>query len=179
MYGRRILIGRDSINIRLATIDDIRQLVNLRILQQRDDWGSEYVDYDGKFYTRTLNALNDFLYREDDLQPPKGVIFIAEMHGKIIATCGLQRINILPQCNDDGQYGYIFNVFTVKEYRRQGVQSRLIENALSYSEKWGLTEIKLETDSENAISLYKKYGFEHDTLWMSKKILTVSNYSLH
>lgn len=175
-YGRRILIGRNFINIRLATIDDIQQLVNLRILQQHDDWGSEYVDYDGKFYTRTLNALKDFLYREDDLQPSKGVIFIAEMHGKIIATCGLQRIDMLPQCNDNGQYGYVFNVFTVKEYRRQGIQSRLIENILSYSEKYGLTEIKLETDSQDAISLYKKYGFEYDTLFMSKKILASSGY---
>lgn len=97
--------------------------------------------------------------------------------GKIIATCGLQRIDMLPQCNDNGQYGYMFNVFTVEEYRRQGIQSRLIENVLSYSEKCGLTEIKLEADSEYAISLYEKYGFEHDVLFMSKKILTLSNYN--
>lgn len=176
MYGRRILIGRNFINIRVATIDDIQQLVNLRILQQRDDWGSEYINYDCNFYARTSNALSDFLYKEDGLQPSKGVIFIAEIHGKIIATCGLQRIDMLPQCNDNGQYGYVFNVFTVKEYRKQGIQSRLIENVLSYSEKYGLTEIKLETDSEDAISLYKKCGFEHDTLFMSKNSITSSDY---
>ena len=177
MYGRRILIGRNYINIRTATIDDIQQLVSLRILQQHDDWGSEYIDYDCNFYARTSNALSDFLYKEDGLQPSKGVIFIAEIHGKIIATCGLQRIDMLPQCNDNGQYGYMFNVFTVEEYRRQGIQSRLIENVLSYSEKCGLTAIKLEADSEYAISLYEKYGFEHDALFMSKKILTLSNYN--
>lgn len=171
MYGRRILIGRNYINIRAATINDIQQLADLRILQQHDDWSSEYIDYDGNFYARTTNALSDFLYKEDGLQPSKGVIFIAEIHGKIIATCGLQRIDMLPQCNNNGQYGYMFNVFTVEEYRRQGIQSRLIENALSYSEKCGLTEIKLETDSEDAISLYKKHGFEWDTLFMSKDVM--------
>ena len=171
MYGRRILIGRNYINIRAATINDIQQLADLRILQQHDDWGSEYIDYDGNFYARTTNELSDFLYKEDGLQPSKGVIFIAEIHGKIIATCGLQRIDMLPQCNNNGQYGYMFNVFTVEEYRRQGIQSRLIENALSYSEKCGLTEIKLETDSEDAISLYKKHGFEWDTLFMSKDVM--------
>lgn len=174
MYGRRILNGRNSINIRVATINDIQQLVDLRILQQHDDWGSEYIDYDGNFYARTLNALSDFLYREDGLQSLRGLIFVAEIHGKIIATCGLQVIDMLPQCNDNGQYGYIFNVFTVEEFRRQGIQSRLIENVLSYSENCGLTEIKLETDSQDAISLYKKYGFEYDTLFMSKKILASS-----
>lgn len=165
MRGKRILIGRNCINIRLATLDDIEQLTNLRILQQHEDWGSEYTDYDSNFYNRTLNALDDFLSCES------GVIFIAEIKGEIIATCGLQKINMLPQCNDDGKYGYIFNVFTVKEYRKQGIQSMLIEKVLKYSKEMGFTEIKLETDSEIAINLYKKFGFEHDTLFMSKEIL--------
>lgn len=164
MRGRRLLIGRNNINIRLATMDDIEQLVNLRILQQQEDWGSEYIDYDGDFYNRTLNALDDFLRWES------GVIFIAETKGKVIATCGLQKINMLPQCNDDGKYGYIFNVFTVKEFRKRGIQSLLIEKVLNYSKEMCITEIKLETDSEIAINLYKKYGFEHDTLFMVKLI---------
>lgn len=164
MRGRRLLIGRNDINIRLATIGDIEQLINLRILQQQEDWGSEYIDYDGDFYNRTLNALNDFLRRES------GAIFIAETKGEVIATCGLQKIDMLPQCNDDGKYGYIFNVFTVKEFRKRGIQSLLIEKVLNYSKEMCITEIKLETDSEIAINLYKKYGFEHDTLFMVKLI---------
>ena len=82
---------------------------------------------------------------------------------------------MLPQCNDDGKYGFIFNVFTVKEYRKQGIQSLLIEKVLKYSKEIGITEIKLETDSEKAINLYKKYGFKHDTLFMSKEILWYKN----
>ena len=171
MRGKRILIGRNCINIRLAILDDIEQLVNLRILQQHEDWGSEYIDYDSNFYNRTFDVLEDFICWKNGVQPSKGVIFIAEIKGKIIATCGLQKINMLPQCNDDGKYGFIFNVFTVKEYRKQGIQSLLIEKVLKYSKEMGITEIKLETDSEKAINLYKKYGFEHDTLFMSKEIL--------
>lgn len=170
MHGKRILIGKNCIEIRLATLEDTDQLTNLRILQQHEDWGSEYIDYDGNFYNRTFAALEDFIHWKNNTPPSKGVIFIAETKGKIIATCGLQKINMLPQCNDDGKYGFIFNVFTVKEYREQGIQSLLIEKVLRYAKEKGITEIKLETDSEKAISLYKKFGFKHDTLFMSKEI---------
>ena len=170
MRGRRLLIGRNNINIRLATIDDINQLADMRISQQIEDWGADYADHDGDFYNRTIHALDDFTRWHDDIPPSKGVIFVAEVNGTIIATCGLQRINMLPQCNDGGRYGFIFNVFTVKEYRRQGIQSLLLKEALDYAKKIGITEIKLETDNEAAVKLYQKHGFKQDELFMSKQL---------
>lgn len=62
VHGKRILIGRNHIKIRLATIDDIEQLTNLRIIQQHEDWGSEYIDYDNNFYNRTYDALEDLYF---------------------------------------------------------------------------------------------------------------------
>lgn len=168
MRRKRILIGK-NINIRLATIDDIDQLINLRLLQQHEDWGSDYTDVNNDFYKRTLNSLFDFLCC-DNIQQQKGVIFIAEKGNKIIATCGLQKISMLPQCNDNGNYGFIFNVFTIKEFRNQGIQSSLIERTLIYANEIGITEIKLETDNKIAIKLYKKYGFKHDKISMVKSI---------
>ena len=170
MRGRRLLIGRNGVNVRLATIDDIKQLADIRMLQQHEDWGSDCVYRDNDFYNRTVHALDDFTRWHDGVQPSKGVIFVAEANGAIIATCGLQRINMLPQYNDDGKYGFIFNVFTVEEYRRQGVQSLLLKEVLVYAKEIGITEIKLETDSEIAIELYKKHGFKRDELFMSKQL---------
>lgn len=168
MRGRRLLIGRNSVNVRLATIDDINQLADLRMLQQREDWGTDYEDYDGNFYNRTVSALKQFI--GCDKQKSKAVIFIAEAHGAIIATCGLQSISMLPQCNDNGNYGFIFNVFTMEDFRRHGVQSMLLEEVLGYAKEIGITEVKLETDSEIAIKLYEKHGFEKDELFMSKML---------
>ena len=91
MRGKRILVGRNYINIRLAILDDIEQLVNLRILQQHEDWGSEYIDYDSNFYNRTFDVLKDFIRCKNGIQPSKGVIFISEIKGKIIATCGCKK----------------------------------------------------------------------------------------
>ena len=149
--------------IRIADANDIKELVNIRILQQHEDWEDEYFDFDNNLYNRTLDAMTKFI-----LAPQNGVIFIAETVGEIISTCGLQIINMIPQCNDNGKYGFIFNVFTKKEYRQRGIQSALIEKAINYAKENNISEIKLETDNSVAINLYKKYGFEFDTLTMVK-----------
>lgn len=165
MRGRRIQIGRDKLNIRLANKDDVEELTNLRILQQHEDWETDYFDYDNNFYHRTFNAMTSFMSA-----PHGGVIFVGEIDGYIIATCGLQLINMLPQCNDDGKYGFIFNVFTKKEYRNRGIQSILIGKVIDYAIKNNISEIKLETDNDIAIKLYEKQGFKFDTLTMIKEM---------
>lgn len=165
MRGKRIQVGRHKLNIRLANENDVKELTELRVLQQHEDWTVDYFDYDNNFYHRTFNAMTGFVSA-----PQEGVMFVAIVEGHIVATCGLQIINMLPQCNDNGKYGFIFNVFTKKEYRQCGIQSILIETVINYAIKNNISEIKLETDNEIAIKLYKKQGFEFDTLTMVKEI---------
>ena len=86
MRGKRILIGRNGISVRFANTLDKEQLADLRVLQQHDDWGTDYSDYDSQFYNRTLNGLEDFLSWKNDTVPSKGVILVAEKEGKIITT---------------------------------------------------------------------------------------------
>lgn len=164
MRGKRILIGRNKISIRTANEDDIEKISDLRVLQQHDDWGSDYPNNDNDFYNRTLSYMNTAI-RSCDFK-----MFVAEIEGSIIATCGLQVIHMLPQCNDEGKYGFICNVFTQEEFRQHGIQSMLIEKVLVYAKEQKISEIKLETDNEIAIKLYEKYGFKTDTLSMVKEI---------
>ena len=82
----------------------------------------------------------------------------------------MQIIEYLPQCNDNGKQGYICNVYTQKEYRNQGIQSKLLSEVINYSIENNLCELDLSTDSETAISLYKNHGFEFDK-WAMKKEL--------
>ena len=148
--------------MRLANNNDIEQLSKLRILQQKDDWNEEYEDkYD--LYNITYNFLDNHLNK--DL-----FIFIKEHNNDIVATCGIQIIEYLPQCNDNGKQGFICNVFTKKEYRKKGIQTKLLNEVISFAKDNNLCELSLSTDNEQAIRIYKRLGFKFDNLNMILKI---------
>lgn len=148
--------------MRMANINDIDKIANVRIKQQKDDWKEQYEDKYGllkrtkAYLEKHLN--NDFL------------AFIEEIEDNIIAICCLQIIEYLPQCNDNGKQGYICNVYTDKQYRNQGIQTKLLEEVIRYSINNNLCELDLSTDNDVAISLYKKFGFEFDNWAMKKEI---------
>ncbi|MBQ8522979.1 MAG: GNAT family N-acetyltransferase [Clostridia bacterium] len=140
--------------MRFADKKDILQLSKVRVEQQKDDWQNKYKDKNN-LLERTEQYLK--LHLNKDLY-----IIIEEVDNMIIATCGLQVINYLPQCNDNGKEGFICNVFTKREQRNKGIQTMLLKEILKFSKEQNLCEIKLLTDSKEAISLYKKFGFEFD-----------------
>ena len=148
--------------MRFANKKDIKKLSLLRIQQQREDWKNEFEDKND-----LLNITKEYFNKHlnNDL-----IVFVEEIGKHIIATCCLQIIEYLPQCNDNGKQGYICNVYTQKEYRNQGIQSKLLSEVINYSIENNLCELDLSTDSETAISLYKKHGFEFDKWAMKKEI---------
>jgi len=148
--------------MRLANKKDIKELSNLRINQQMDDWKEEY-ENKLDLFNRTKIYLKKHLNK--DLY-----IFVEEENGNIIATCGIQIIDYLPQCNDNGKQGYVCNVYTKEKYRNQGIQTLLIKRVISFAKENRLCELSLSTDSDEAISIYKKMGFEFDNLMMKLEI---------
>lgn len=149
--------------MRLANENDINELCKLRILEQKEDWKNEYED-NFNLYNVTMTYLKKHLNKDF-------YMFIEEKNNKIIATCGLQIIEYLPQCNDNGKQGYICNVFTINEFRKQGIQTNLIKAALTFAKKQDLCELDLSTDSDVAISIYKKLGFKHDSWAMKNELV--------
>ncbi len=148
--------------MRLANKNDIECLAMIRINQQKDDWENEYIDKD--------NLLNRTkLYLENHLNKDF-YAFIEEIDNNIVSTCCLQVIEYLPQCNDNGRQGYICNVYTKDEYRNNGIQTRLMEYVIDYAMEKKLCKLELSTDSDKAISIYKKCGFEFDSQTMKKKL---------
>ncbi len=148
--------------MRLAIKEDIDKIAILRVKEQKEDWKNEYEDkYDLVNTTKLYleKHLNNDIY-----------VFIEENNDDIIATCCLQIIEYLPQCNDNGKQGFICNVYTEPKYRKNGVQTKLLNEVIEYAKENNLCELDLSTDSEVAISLYKKFGFEFDS-WAMKKEL--------
>ena len=113
---------------KVAKYEDIEEISRLRILQQKDDWQELYPNKDEDFYKITKNYLEEHLNHDI-------FFFIETIDDKIIATCGLQIIKYMPQCVESGIEGYICDVFTLKEYRRKGIQTNLIRDVLSLQKK--------------------------------------------
>lgn len=144
--------------MRKANKNDIDKIVQIRIKQQKDIWKDEYVDmYNLLSTTKTYleNHLNNDFYA-----------FIEEKDSNIIAICCLHIIEYIPQYNDNGKHGYICNVYTSDEFRNKGIQTNLLRKVINFAKENNLCELSLSTDSEKAISIYKKLGFEFDTLTM-------------
>ena len=144
--------------MRKANKNDIDKIVQIRIKQQKDIWKDEYVDmYNLLSTTKTYleKHLNNDFYA-----------FIEEKDSNIIAICCLQIIEYIPQCNYNGKHGYTCNVYTSDEFRNKGIQTNLLRKVIKFAKENNLCELNLSTDSEKAISIYKKLGFEFDTLTM-------------
>lgn len=137
----------------------IEQLIGLRVYQQMDDWGEHFQDGDklaAKTRTYLLEHLNKDLY-----------MFVEEHNGGVIATCGLSVIKLLPQCNDNGKYGYVCNVYTMPSYRRKGIATKLLNECIEFARKNGLSELNLDSDSPNAVLMYEKAGFKQNNMNMA------------
>lgn len=149
---------------RMAQNEDIEQLSKLRILQQKEDWQEEYpIGKDNEFYEATKNYLTEQLNKQ--------IFFFLEIEdNQIIAHCGLQIMNYMPQCVTNGREGFLCDVFTLKEDRRKGIQTNLLQESLKFAQKNNLTIIKLETDNPEAIKIYQKLGFTYNNLIMEKII---------
>lgn len=83
----------------------------------------------------------------------------------------------------EGDKGTLVSVAVLPEFRRRGIGSRLMEESMNFfSSKVDYVELQVRVSNVEAISFYKKFGFEEtglipnyyidgeDALIMSKKI---------
>ena len=148
---------------RIAKYEDIEEISKLRVMQQKDDWKELYPNKDEEFYIITKKYLEEHLNKDI-------FFFIESIENKIVATCELQVIKYMPQCVESGIEGYICDVFTLKEYRRKGIQTNLIKECIKFSKKNNIIELKLSSDNPESIRIYQGQGFIHDELIMKREI---------
>lgn len=132
-------------------------------MQQKDDWKELYPNKNEEFYIITKNYLEEHLNKDI-------FFFIEIIENKIVATCGLQVIKYMLQCVESGIEGYVCDVFTLKEYRRKGIQTNLIKECIKFAKENHIIELKLSSDNPEAIKIYQEQGFEHDKLIMKMEI---------
>ena len=77
----------------------------------------------------------------------------------VVGTGGVSFYRVMPTCcNPSGQKAYIMNMYTVPEYRRQGIAAKTLDMLVQECHRRGVDFISLEATAAGR-PLYEKHGF--------------------
>ncbi len=148
------------INIRHAKQEDVPQLVEFlkALFAIETDF-----EFDRHKQSQGLKRL---------LENDQACILVAES-GDNQTLCGLCSIQILLSTAEGGPVGLLEDLFVDMAFRNQGIGSKLLAEAIAWSERQGLTRLQLLADKLNlpALSFYEKQGWQSTQLVCLKKSL--------
>ena len=136
-----------------ANLDDISELVRLRIAYMIDDFGS-ISDHEKKCMEEQLPG-----YFERKLGKEL-IAFVARSQGRLVAAAYLLIIE--KPANPFLLNGYdseVLSVYTEPEYRSRGICSKLMSNMIEYARANDICRIDLVA-TKDGYPVYKKLGFE-------------------
>jgi len=145
--------SKDRFRLRPATLQDLKTLVH----QRRGMWEDMGV--------RDQSALNraDTVYerwarsaiRSGDLV---GWVIAASNHGVVGGGCLWLRPTQPRPNQSETVEPYVFSMFTEPGFRRKGIASRILQEAVKWSRKNGYGRILLHANDKGR-GLYRKHGF--------------------
>jgi len=149
-----------NVVIRKATLKDIKLL---------DNFQQELGEYERKFgHLSKKGHLHYFSEKELKKIFRSGAVFIAYDKEKPIGCIAAEIENVTGNWCKYKKRGMIHLLFVKQRYRRKGVGSKLITNALSYLKAKKLKWIGIRALSKNkqAMKLYERFGFKELQLEM-------------
>lgn len=151
--------------IRLATINDIDSLVELRI-KLLSEANTNIINYDWKKYSQVLKA-----FYHDGILNGRVIAYIAEENKNIIAISIICFYNITPLLyNLEGKMALLSDVYTIPEYRGKGLGTSLLESIMKHAKELGYKKIILNA-TDSGRNLYEKFGFKDVNGEMSYKFV--------
>ncbi|MCL2048168.1 MAG: GNAT family N-acetyltransferase [Defluviitaleaceae bacterium] len=149
-------------NYRKATIDDIQILARYRKQQLIDE---------GLPLNANMNIDKDLSdYFISSISNGSLISWLAEDNGKIIATSGICFYQLPPTfSNPTGRVAYITNMYTLPEYRKHGIASRLLKLVVDEAIKLEYKLIRLHA-SDDGKSIYSKIGFVDTDGYMAMRL---------
>jgi len=145
--------GRGDVEYDIADLNDIPELVRLRVLYMIDDFGS-ITDEERAGMEKRLPG-----YFERELGK-KLIAFVARAEGRLVAAAYLLIIE--KPANPfflNGLDSEVLSVYTEESYRGRGICSKLMKNMIDYAKEHKISRIDLIA-TEEGYPIYKKLGFE-------------------
>lgn len=145
---------------RKANINDIDDLVDFKIKQNIFTCNREGITLENEDIARKniknvlMQELNKTIYF---------YIAIDESKNRTVACNGVVVHQMVPSALFlNGKKAYITSVYTDEDYRRKGIQDKLMNMVLNLLKELDCKKIELDAVNPNAIKLYEKFGFKRD-----------------
>lgn len=85
---------------------------------------------------------------------------VAEQDGEVIADAVIYLFETMPdEINVRGLTAMLYNVYTLPQYRGQGIMARMLPEVIRLAKDAGAAELKM-TAEKKAIPLYERMGFQ-------------------
>ena len=138
--------------IRRATIKDLDSLIKNRI---------KFVFDIGEISSPEEFSESTSKYFKSHIEKDHLIIWLAVDKDEIVATVELSIYEIMPTLsNMCGKTGYLLNVWTDENYRRQGLATKLLNNTINDAKKAGVDLIHLKATEQGKL-VYEKLGFKN------------------
>ena len=97
----------------------------------------------------------------EEIKNGNRVVFIYKINGEFIGEGALVFDTGDPDYTIPKQRIYVSRMIVRKEYRNRGIGSEILEFLINKAKEMGISEmtIGVDKDNENALHMYKKYGF--------------------
>jgi len=148
-----MLINKDNLVFRRATLRDIPELVKFKLMLL-----DELNPDEDKTNLDTLkNGLESFL--KEYIESNKMISWLVEYEGEIISTSGLVLWRVPPRYDClHGRYGYITNMYTIQKARKNGISTKLIKILIEEAKQLNIDILNLHA-TKDGINTYRKLGF--------------------
>jgi predicted acetyltransferase len=142
-----------NFNYYKATVADVETLVEKRILfslELAGEQSEEAIQFLRKqmtnYFSKSIidNSSISIIAKDNEAVAGIGSIHLREMPGNFK--------------NPSGRWGYIMNMYTIREYRRKGVCKNILRILLEEGKKIGLTAFELHATKEGEM-VYTQEGF--------------------
>ena len=137
------------IKYRKANLNDIQYLVQYRKQQLADEGEALNIDINSELSNYFISSLSDGSL----------ISWLALDGEKIVATSGLCFYQLPPNYfNLTGRVAYVTNMYTLPNYRKRGIASRLLQFIIDEAKIQEYKVIRLHASSEGR-PVYSKAGF--------------------
>ena len=148
------------VKFKKLSMDELDTFIEMRINQLKEEGTTEDVDLKPSLYNYYTKHLADGTF----------VSWLAIDENRIVGTSGMSFIEKPPYFGcSTGKIGLLSSMYTVKEYRRQGIAKKLLSMVINEAREYGCKIVQI-TASDMGVLLYSDFGFVKNNNFMQYKL---------